>query len=779
MKRIVFLLLISIQATLLYAQQAGGPVQYVRPNIGSAHSRYFFYTPAAVPFGMAKLAPSTNGSEGNPSGWEAVGYDDRHSSIEGFANFHEFQIGGVVFAPTVGKLKTFPGKKEEKNSGYRSSFDKSDEYATAGYYRVFLKDYNIKAELTATERVGFHQYTFPETDSANVIFDIGHKMGESGPVLDAKVTYGHGHIWGFVITKPVYVQKYQESANVTMYFYAVLDKMPDSYGAFKDSKQFKGVKTIQGKGTGIYLQFKTKKGEQIGIKTGLSYTSVDNAKLNLTREASGLTFAKAKADAIQNWNKLLGRIEVKGGLEQDRIKFYTGLFHALSGRGLASDVNGAYPKNDGGTGQIPLLKNGTPKFHHYNTDAIWGAFWNLTQLWAIAYPEYYNDWIQSQLLVYKDAGWLGDGIATSKYVSGVGTNFTGLAIAAAYNAGIRNYDVSLAYEAVRKNELEAKGRIPGAGKLDVGVFVAKGYSPYLKDLTGSPELNTQGSPFGASHTLEYSFSAFAAAQFAKALHKTEDYNQLTKLSEGWKLLYDPATKFIRPKDTEGRFLDNFDPFEPWKGFQEGNAWQYTFYVPQASEQLVNLIGKETFSSRLDSIFTVSQKNSFGGGTQIDAFAGIQGLYNHGNQPNLHVSWLFNYAGRPDLSQKWVRAICNEFYGTDGIHGYGYGQDEDQGQLGAWYVLSSIGLFDVKGLTGPDPSFLIGAPLFESVRIKLPEGVRKKEFLIKVSQQDPDHVYIQSGKFNGLNLKELSIRFEDFVKGGVLELVVGGEGKQGL
>lgn len=221
MKRIVFLLLISIQATLLYAQQAGGPVQYVRPNIGSAHSRYFFYTPAAVPFGMAKLAPSTNGSEGNPSGWEAVGYDDRHSSIEGFANFHEFQIGGVVFAPTVGKLKTFPGKKEEKNSGYRSSFDKSDEYATAGYYRVLLKDYNIKAELTATERVGFHQYTFPETDSANVIFDIGHKMGESGPVLDAKVTYDHGHIWGFVITKPVYVQKYQESANVTMYFYAV------------------------------------------------------------------------------------------------------------------------------------------------------------------------------------------------------------------------------------------------------------------------------------------------------------------------------------------------------------------------------------------------------------------------------------------------------------------------------------------------------------------------------------------------------------------------------
>ena len=353
---------------------------------------------------------------------------------------------------------------------------------------------------------------------------------------------------------------------------------------------------------------------------------------------------------------------------------------------------------------------------------------------------------------------------------------SGLAIAAAYNVGIRNYDVPLAYEAVRKNELEANSRIPGAGKLDVGVFVEKGYSPYVKDLTGSPELNTQGSPFGASHTLEYSFSAAAAATFARALHKTKDYKQLTKLSEGWKLLYDPATKFIRPKDSKGVFLDKFNPFEPWKGFQEGNAWQYTFYVPHAPEQLVGLIGKETFSSRLDSIFTISQKNSFGGGTQIDAFAGIQGLYNHGNQPNLHVSWLFHYAGRPDLSQKWVRAICNEFYGTDGIHGYGYGQDEDQGQLGAWYVLSSMGLFDVKGLTGPDPSFLIGAPLFETVRIKLPKEIRKNEFLIKVREQHPDHFYIQRGTLNGKDVSELSLKFGELVKGGVLELVLGSQPK---
>lgn len=771
MKRILLISLISIQATLLYPQEARNLIQYVKPNIGSAHSRYFFYTPAAVPFGMAKLAPSTNGTEGNASGWEAVGYDDRHRSIEGFANFHEFQIGGILFAPTVGTVKTVPGKENEQNSGYRSSFDKTDEYATAGYYRVLLKDYHIKAELTATERVGFHQYTFPETDSANVIFDIGHKMGESGPVLDAKVTYDDRHVWGYVVTKPVYVQKYQEAANVTMYFYAELDKTPSAYGAFIDHNQFKGQKSIQGKGAGVYLRFKTKNGEQIGIKTGLSYTSVAHAQLNLKKEASGLSFVKAKDKATENWNSALGRIEVKGGLLDDRIKFYTGLFHALLGRGLADDVNGAYPKNDGSIGQIPLLKNGSPVHHHYNTDAIWGAFWNLTQLWAIAYPEYYNDWVQSQLLVYKDAGWLGDGIANSKYVSGVGTNFTGLAIAAAYNVGIRNYDVQLAYEAVRKNELEAKGRIPGAGKLDVGVFVEKGYSPYIKDSSGNPELNTAGSPFGASHTLEYSFSAFAAAQFAKSLGRKADDTQLSKLAEGWKLLYDPAAKFVRPKDAEGKFLDRFNPYESWRGFQEGNAWQYTFYVPHAPEELVNLVGKTTFSNRLDSIFTISQKNLFGGGKHIDAFAGIESLYNHGNQPNLHISWLFHYAGRPDLSQKWVRAICNEFYGTDGIHGYGYGQDEDQGQLGAWYVLSAMGLFDVKALTAAEPSFLIGAPLFESVRIKLPKEIRKNDFLIKVNQQDPNHPYIQRGTLNAKPLNDLKIKFKDLEKGGVLELTL--------
>ena len=223
----------------------------------------------------------------------------------------------------------------------------------------------------------------------------------------------------------------------------------------------------------------------------------------------------------------------------------------------------------------------------------------------MAYPEYYSDWIKSQLLVYQDAGWLGDGIACSKYVSGVGTNFTSLAIAAAYNCGIRDFDVQQGYEAALKNEVEWRGRLEGAGKMDVRQFVERGYSPYEKrfDMVTREE----GSGFGASHTMEYSFSSFAVSQFAKHLGKEDDYKLLSDLSNGWKNLYDPETRLIRPKDTKGNFLEDFNPLAPWKGFQEGNAVQYTFYVPHQIDELVDLVGQETFNNRLDSIFLLSQK----------------------------------------------------------------------------------------------------------------------------------------------------------------------------
>lgn len=774
MKRLCFLVICMsiIMGCSTSTSSTKALVDYVDPNIGTAHCRWFFYTPAAIPFGMAKLAPSTDAHLGNPGGWQAVGYDFRHTSIEGFANFHEFQVGGVVFAPTVGELQTVPGELENPDGGYRSRFDKKDEVAAPGYYSVLLKDYGVKAELTAMKRVGFHRYTYPKTEQANLIFDIGNKQGESGEVKDAEVQYFEdGRVEGYVITSPVYVNIYQKGADVRMYFSAVLNKKPVQVGTFVKDVVNPGKHQEKGPGAGLYMTFSTEEQEAVEVKVGLSYTSIENARFNRETEAADVTFDQAKKNATDVWNESLSRIYVEGGKETDKVKFYTGLFHALLGRGLASDANGYYPKNNGTVGRIALDEEGNPVHQHYNTDAIWGGFWNLTQLWSLAYPEYYSDWIKSQLLVYQDTGWLGDGIACSKYVSGVGTNFTSLAIAAAYNCGIRDFDVKQGYEAALKNEVEWRGRLEGAGKMDVRQFVERGYSPYEKrfDMVTREE----GSGFGASHTMEYSFSSFAVSLFAKHLGKEDDYKLLSNLSNGWKNLYDPETRLIRPKDTKGNFLEDFNPLAPWKGFQEGNAVQYTFYVPHQIDELVDLVGQETFNNRLDSIFLLSQKNIFGGGKEVDAFAGLKTVYNHGNQPNLHISWLFNFSGKPYLSQKWVRAILDEFYGLEGIHGYGYGQDEDQGQLGAWYVMSALGLFDVKGLTEIDPKFQIGAPLFDKVTVRLNKDYYPGEkFVIEAKKQAVGDCYLQDISLNNRPQDTVQLPFSEVVKGGKLVLGLG-------
>ena len=745
--------------------------QYVEPRIGTAHCRWFHFTPGAMPFGMAKPAPSTNGHLGNPSGWEATGYDYRDRSIEGFPCLHEFQVGGIVLMPTSGELRTVPGAPDDTTGrhGYRSRFEHSDEVATAGYYSVLLKDYGIRAELTATPRVAFQRYTFPAGKDNHIIFDIGNRQGESGAVRDAEVVLTEdGRIEGYVITEPEYVKKYQSGATVPLYFSAITDKKPAGFGTFKGGKVQPDARKQNGVGAGLYLTFETKTGETVTAKVGLSYTSVENARLNREAEAKTLDFDGAKAASHDAWENYLGRIRVETANRENKVKFYTGLYHALLGRGVASDVNGAYPRNDGTVGQIPL-KKGLPVHHLYNTDAAWGAQWNLLQVWALAYPEYLSDYISSHLLVYKDAGWLADGLANSRYVSGVGTNLLTTFLAGAYQCGIRDFDVNLAYEAALKNELDGTDRPLGAGKVDTDKFLQYGYVPHVEEGDGPSEAYK----FSASHTLEYAYSAWAVAQWAKQLGKTDDYDRLTDLSKGWERIYDSSVNFVRPKKANGEFIGDFNPMQVWRGFQEGNAWQYTFYVPHDAKGLIGKVGAEVFNGRLDSIFTVSRKLIFSGGTEVGAFAGLQTLYNQGNQPCLHIPWLFNESGRPSLTQKWVRAILNEFYGTDGIHGYGYGQDEDQGQLGAWYVISSLGLFDIKGLTDAEPSFALGSPLFDKITIRLNERYYKgKEFVIETKGNSDTNAFVQKFLLNGKPLDEPRIPFRMITEGGYLEMDMG-------
>ena len=766
----VFLCLVGCKENKVAERPLPDLTQYVDPQIGSVHGRWFFYTPAARPFGMAKLAPHTN-AYNSPGSWGPTGYDDRHSSIEGFGHFHEFQIGGLVFMPTVGSLRTVPGSLENPDNGYRSRFDKKSEIAQPGYYSVFLDDYGIKAELTSTERVGYHRYTFPKAEEAHLIIDIGHKQGESSDVTNAFAQIVNtNEIEGYIETYPEYVKFCDPGKRVKMFFVAKLNKEPLRIGSFVDSIQKKDAIDTKGINNGLYLTFAMEQDGVLEIQTGLSHTSIANARLNLETESKGKTFDEVKAESKEIWNGKLNRIKAEGGQEADRVKFYTGLYHALLGRGLSSDVNGDYPLVDGKIGHTELDGSGYPKYQHYNTDGIWGGFWNLSQLWALAYPDYFSDYIQSNIDFYKDRGWLHDGAANGVYTNGVQTNFQGLLLASAYNVGIRDFDIRAGYKAALKNELEYHGRNLGNGKYDLSYFVKNGYVPYKDTIISNGWVFN----FGGSHTLEYSFSSYAVAQMAKDRNDTTSYAQLIKQAGHYKNLFDPKTKFIRPKLEDGTFIKEFDPMKGWDGFQEGNAYQYTWYVPHDPAALIGLIGKPLFNERLETMFTDAQKSMFGGGSEeIHSFSGVEKLYNHGNQPCLHNPWLFNYSGKPWLTQKWVRTICNEFYGTAPLHGYGVGQDEDQGQLGAWYVMASMGLFDVQGLTSAKPSMQFGSPLFEKITIQLDQNYYTgKELIIETKNQHPDHPYIQSLRFNGEPIGKNWMYHNELMQGGKLVFDLG-------
>ena len=746
------------------------PSAYVDPQIGSVHGRWFFYTPAALPFGMAKLAPHTNAA-GSPGSWDPCGYDDRHTSIEGFGHFHEFQIGGVVFMPTVGELKTIPGKQERPEGGYRSRFDKKSEHAEPGYYTVLLKDYGVKAELTATERVGFHRYTFPETTQAHLIIDIGHKQGESSDVTDAFAQVVNGNeVEGYVETYPEYVKFGDPGKRVIMYFVANFNKQPKETGSFKDSIQQIGASSTKGVGNGLFLTFNMAQNEKLLIRTGLSYTSIQNARLNLEAESEGKSFDDVHKTAQLIWNQKLGRIKAEGGDSLSRVKFYTGLYHALLGRGISSDINGQYPLVDRGIGQIPLDEKGKPKYHHYNTDGIWGGFWNLSQLWALVYPEYFKEYVQSNIDFYKTRGWLHDGEAAGVYTNGVQTNYQGLMIASAYNCRIRDFDVKTGYEAALKNEVDYHGRNLGNGKFDLNYFVKNGYVPSRDTLFS----NGWKFNFGSSHTLEYSYSSYAVAQLAKELGHQQDYEMLIRQAGYYRNLFDPETKFIRPKLIDGTFIPDFNPMKAWIGFQEGNAFQYTWYVPHDVAGLIQLMGKEEFNRRLEHVFDTSQKTLFGGSSSdVESFSGIELVYNHGNQPCLHDSWLFNYSGQPWLTQKWTRAICDQFYGAEPLRGYGVGQDEDQGQLGAWYVMAALGIFDVQGHTSINPTFQFGSPQFDRVTIQLnPKYYSGKVLTIQAIKNSAKNTYIQSVTFNHQKITNCWIERQKLTDGGTLLFEMG-------
>ena len=735
-------LLFLLFTSLIFSQT---PADFVDPFIGTHDSRPLLFPGATMPFGMVKLSP-----DNQKSNWKA-GHDYAIKNIAGFNFVHDYHLSTFYVLPVTGKIQTQPGAEDKPEEGYRSRINNDNEFATPGYYSVFLEDYNIKAELSTTTRVGIQRYTFPESSESRIMFDFEIPYEDPGEVLEVKVKkVSDTEIEGYVKIMD------RQNNGVTiwlqndyyLYFVTRVDKPFKSLSGWHKDKILPNVDKINGSGdVGCFLNYDTVEGEQINVHTALSMVSAEQARLNLDTETKGygFNFEKYRVNAKKEWNSLLGKIKIKDDSEKNKIKFYTNLYRTYCAKTIWSDVNGKWVDMNE---EVVQGKSGQ---HIYGADAFWGMKWNLNGLWSLVTPSVMNSWVNSLLEIYKRGGWLPKGPNAGEY-SAIMTSSPAVSfITAAYQQGIRDYDVALAYEAISK-KMKEPGRLHKsggfAGNRWLQPYIDYGYVP----LEYGP----------ASNTMELSFQDWCVAQMAKDLGKMDDYNYFLKRSESYKNHLDPEASYARIKSSTGEWINPMVPFSS-QGFIEGNAWQYTFYAPHDVQSIINFLGKDEFLERLEWGFNSSLKSKFN--ATGDNYAKYP--INHGNQPNMQAAYLFNYAGKPWLTQKWVRDILNIYYGDtpeDGWPG-----DEDQGQMGGWFVMSSLGLFQMQGGSNVNPIYDLGSPLFKEVSISLENG---KKFKIIAKNNSDINRYIQSAKINGEKLNKSWVYTSEIQNGGKLEYLMG-------
>lgn len=746
MKKIL-LLAVFISCSFFKGFAQKEPVDYVNPMIGTHDSRPMQFPGATMPFGMVKLSP-----DNQDEGWKA-GHDYEIKNIAGFNFIHDYTMTGFYVMPVCGEIQTTPGTEKEPDSGYRSRISNDSEVASPGYYSVILQDYGIKAEVSATVRTGIQRYTFPETDSAAILFDMDIPYENKATVQEVKITkVSNSEIEG-------YATFFQERVNRStiwlindyrLYFVARFDKPFDSMGGWKADTIKNNIDEIVGAGdVGCFLRYKTQDNEQINVLTAISTVSLDQARLNLDTETRdfAFNFQKYKEDARTIWNDLLGKIRVSGGSEINKVKFYTNLYRTYCTRTIWSDVNGKWMDMNE---EVAQTLDNDPV---YGCDAFWGMKWNLNGLWSLVNPSLMNTWVKSLLEFYKRGGWLPKGPTSGEYTAIMTSSPAVSLIVAAYQQGIRDYDVDLAYEAVSKI-MKEPGRVHKSGG-----FVG---SRWLKEYMQYGYVPHEVGP--ASATMELAFQDWCVAQMAKDLGKIDDYEYFLNRSLSYRNHFDSDKKYARPKSTDGNWLEPFSAFTV-NGFIEGNPWQYTFHVPHDVQGVINLMGKEEYLSRLTWGFEESRKSKFNAtGDQYAKYP-----INHGNQPNMQAAFLFNYAGAPWLTQRWSREILDIYYGATPIHGWP--GDEDQGQMGAWYVMSALGLFQMQGGCGVNPVYDLGSPLFEKATIKLENG---KRLDVIAKNNSKENVYIQSASLNGKLLDKTWIYCSEIQYGGKLEFVMGPE-----
>ncbi|MDP2337027.1 MAG: GH92 family glycosyl hydrolase [Bacteroidota bacterium] len=724
------------------------PVDYVDPFLGTSGNRWMLFPGPCLPFGMVKLSPDNTDDYTMDAG-----YEYKNNSICGFGHVHSWAMGSFLTMPCTGKLRIQPGKSDGPDIGYRSPIKHETEKASPGYYSVLLEKYEIKAELTATTRGGFQRYTFPKGDKGHILFDLQVPEEDKSTIIEAQIRkVNDTEIEGFV--------KRNSGWNEYMlHFVARFNRPFESINGWQGEQilsETSELKVEDNLDIGAFLYFNTEKDPEVLMETGISYVSTEQARSNLEIELGPFNwdFDAACLNARNVWNDILSRIKVEGGTEIDKVKFYTNLYRSYSARSIYSDVNGKYMDMCERVQQLA-----DPNSPVLGCDAFWMTFWNLNQLWSLITPDVSEKWAKSQLEIYDKGGWLSNGPAGVEYSSIMVAEHEIPIIVGAWQKGIRGFDAEKAYKAMREVQMNP------ARAHECGGFVGnRNLMPY-KEMGFVP---ADEGP--VSNTLEYAYDDWCVAQMAKSLGKTDDYHYFMKRAQNYRNVFDPSTGYMRPKYAGGPWLEEFTPVKSAVGkednfgtrdYVEANAWQYSWFVPHDLKGLIGLMGVDEFNKRLEEGFKKSRPIF------------TSPFVNHSNQPNMQAGWLFNYSGKPWLTQYWVREILDHYYGTTPFDGYP--GDEDEGQMGAWYVMSAIGLFEMDGGASTEPVYELSGPIFEKVTIQLdPKFYQGSKFIIEAKNSSSKNRYIQSATLNGKELNQFWIKHAEFVKGGKLVLKMGAE-----
>ncbi|MGO1243893.1 GH92 family glycosyl hydrolase [Sphingobacterium sp. JB170] len=734
------------------AQPIAGPADYVSTMMGAAHSRWMIAPGPWMPFSMVKLSPDNQNG-----GWQA-GYDPTFESIGTFSHIHEWTMAGLGTFPVRGELITDVGDQSGAHGGYRSRIDKTTEEAPLGYYKVDLTDYDIQAELTALTRSSFQRYTYNQGDTGRVMIDLKipseynydlHKVNitkVSPQRIEGTSEQFSKHVWSGDVNQ-----------DYTIYFVIEFDQPIVRYGSWLNDQVSLGKELLADSANtaGLFAEFDLQKSRTVQLRTGISFVSLENAAENLQQEIAepyGWSFDAVKQQNLDTWNALLSRVEISSDNWLQKHKFYSNMYRTLASRNTFSDVDGRWRSADEKIQQFSDKQDVA-----LGCDAFWNTFWNLNQFWNLVTPEWSNKWVRSQLAMYDANGWLAKGPAGMEYVPVMVAEHEIPLIVGAYQMGIRDYDVEKAYEAVKKMQTTKATSVAGgfAGNRDLETYLAHKYVPYDKGRF--------------SNSMEYSFDDWTVGQLAKALGKMDDYELFNDRGQWWKNAIDSQTGYARLRDSKGDWLEDFDPFKSGanKHYVEGNAWQLTFFVPQDVPALAETIGKDKFVERLEWGFQESTKWRYNGpNDQYWDYPVVQG-----NQQSMHFAYLFNWVGKPWLTQKWSRSIGERYYGS-GVSN-AYLGDEDQGQMSAWYLMNALGLFQTDGGTSIEPQYEIGSPLFEKVTIDLAgQYGRGESFTIEAKNTSKTNIYVQRALLNGKPLYDFKFPASEVLKGGSLVLEMG-------